>query len=208
MSQWSGQEIVAYSDGACLGNPGAGGWAAVITSRQGLTLAEHAGSEANTTTNSRMELMGAIEALERTEGAAHTTVCTDSQYVKNGITEWIGGWKRKGWRSASGKPVKNQDLWKRLDAARSGREVRWQWVPGHSGVPGNERADALASEAAERARTRGPETRPEPGPAPGAPAPGQGGSEIPFDGSVAELIRMLQLMREETQVRCVLKLEQ
>ena len=198
MSQWDGREIVAYSDGACLGNPGPGGWAAVVTSGGGEPLAEHAGGGGRRTTSNRMELNAAIEALERTRGAARTTMCTDSQYVKNGITQWISAWKRKGWRNAAGKPVKNRDLWERLDAACAAREVEWRWVRGHSGIAGNERADALASEAAQRA---GDGT-----PAPGAPGPAADTTEMPFEGTVAELRRALAVMREETRVSCVLRL--
>jgi ribonuclease HI len=131
--------IEAYTDGACAGNPGPGGWGVLIIDNVAQT--EICGGEA-ATTNNRMEMTAAIEALKATSGPIR--LYTDSQYLKNGITEWIKGWKRNGWRTADRKPVKNQDLWLALDAAVSGRKVEWRWVRGHDGHPENERADALA----------------------------------------------------------------
>jgi len=131
--------IEIFTDGACAGNPGPGGWGVLIL--DGDKQVELYGGE-SATTNNRMELMAAIEALRSTTGAVR--LHTDSQYVKNGITTWIHGWKRNGWRTADRKPVKNQDLWQTLDAACTERRVEWRWVKGHNGHPENERADALA----------------------------------------------------------------
>jgi ribonuclease HI len=131
--------IEAFTDGACAGNPGPGGWGVLIIDNE--TRTEIYGGE-SATTNNRMELTAALEALRATTGAIR--LYTDSQYVKNGITEWIKGWKRNGWRTADKKPVKNQDLWIALDEAASSRKVEWRWVKGHNGHPENERADALA----------------------------------------------------------------
>ena len=128
-----------FTDGACSGNPGPGGWGVLILDESGER--ELSGGERETT-NNRMELIAAIEGLRATEGAV--TLYTDSQYVKNGITQWIAGWKRNGWKTANRKPVKNQDLWIALDGAAEGRDVDWRWVKGHAGHHGNERADALA----------------------------------------------------------------
>jgi ribonuclease HI len=139
-------ELFAYTDGACSGNPGPGGWGALLLARRGdevLRERELRGGEAQTT-NNRMELMAAISALEALERPSRLTVVTDSAYVKGGVTAWIEGWKRNGWRTATRKPVKNEDLWRRLDEARSRHEVAWEWVKGHAGHPENERADALA----------------------------------------------------------------
>jgi ribonuclease HI len=139
-------ELFAYTDGACSGNPGPGGWGVLMIAREGETVVkerELAGGEADTT-NNRMELMAAISALEALARPSVITIVTDSAYVKNGITEWLAGWKRKGWRISSGKPVKNEDLWRRLDEARNRHNVRWEWIKGHAGHPENERADALA----------------------------------------------------------------
>jgi ribonuclease HI len=139
-------ELFAYTDGACSGNPGPGGWGALLVARAGarvLKERELKGGEA-LTTNNRMELMAAIAALEALERPSRLTVVTDSAYVKGGITEWLGGWKRNGWKTATRKPVKNEDLWRRLDEARARHEVTWEWVKGHAGHPENERADALA----------------------------------------------------------------
>ncbi len=133
--------IEAYTDGACAGNPGPGGWGVLIVDGDRET--ELCGGEPMTT-NNRMELLATIKALETTTGATLIRITTDSQYVKNGITQWIHGWKRNGWRTADRKPVKNQDLWQALDAARTGRAVEWHWVRGHDGHAENERADALA----------------------------------------------------------------
>ncbi|MFC7703103.1 ribonuclease HI [Plastorhodobacter daqingensis] len=139
-------DLIAFTDGACSGNPGPGGWGVLLTARDGDTVLkerELSGGEA-LTTNNRMELMAAIMALESLSRPSTITVVTDSAYVKNGITEWLWGWKRKGWKTSTNKPVKNDDLWRRLDAARERHEVRWEWIKGHAGHPENERADALA----------------------------------------------------------------
>jgi ribonuclease HI len=139
-------DLLAFTDGACSGNPGPGGWGALLQAREGeRVLRERAlqGGEA-ATTNNRMELMAAIAALEALERASRITVVTDSAYVKGGVTGWIHGWKRNGWKTAAKKPVKNEDLWRRLDAAAARHDVRWEWVKGHAGHPENERADALA----------------------------------------------------------------
>lgn len=138
--------IVAYTDGACSGNPGPGGWGVVLQALRDDQVAKErtlSGGEADTT-NNRMELMAAISALETLERAAQVTIITDSAYVKNGVTSWIHGWKRNGWRTADKKPVKNVDLWQRLDAAQTRHQVTWEWVKGHAGHPENERADELA----------------------------------------------------------------
>ncbi|GIX13548.1 MAG: ribonuclease H [Paracoccaceae bacterium] len=147
-------ELFAYTDGACSGNPGPGGWGAILVARDGervLRERELSGAEAQTT-NNRMELMAAIAALEALERPSTITVVTDSNYVKGGITAWLAGWKRNGWKTADRKPVKNVDLWQRLDAAQARHRVRWQWVRGHAGHPENERADALARAALNRLR--------------------------------------------------------
>ena len=139
-------KLVAFTDGACSGNPGPGGWGALLQARDGeAVLRERAlsGGEAQTT-NNRMELMAAIAALEALERPSAITVVTDSNYVKQGVSQWIHGWKRNGWRTADRKPVKNDDLWRRLDAAAARHRVVWEWVKGHAGHPGNERADELA----------------------------------------------------------------
>ena len=139
-------ELFAYTDGACSGNPGPGGWGALLVARDGETVLkerELSGGEAETT-NNRMELLAAINALEALDRPARITVVTDSVYVMNGVTDWIAGWKRNGWKTAAKKPVKNDDLWRRLDEARARHEVRWEWIKGHAGHPENERADALA----------------------------------------------------------------
>ena len=133
-----------YTDGACTGNPGPGGWGvAIYDGDQERTIS---GGDADTT-NNRMELMAAIEGLRATTEQSVVTLYTDSQYVKNGITNWIQSWKRNGWKTAAKKPVKNKDLWLLLDEAVEGREVQWKWVKGHDGDPGNERADELARAA-------------------------------------------------------------
>jgi len=138
------RRVTAYTDGSCRGNPGPGGWGALLRTEAG----ERAigGAEA-ATTNNRMELMGAIAALEALGAPAAVELHTDSQYVKLGITEWIAGWKRRGWQTAGRKPVKNQDLWLRLEAAAARHQVEWRWVKGHAGDPDNERVDALANRA-------------------------------------------------------------
>ncbi|MEL7150670.1 MAG: ribonuclease HI [Pseudomonadota bacterium] len=139
-------ELVAYTDGACSGNPGPGGWGALLIAREGETILkerELKGGEAETT-NNRMELLAAIQALEALSRPSNLTIVTDSAYVKNGVTSWIHGWKRNGWRTSSKKPVKNEDLWRRLDEAQNRHDVTWEWVKGHAGHPENERADELA----------------------------------------------------------------
>jgi ribonuclease HI len=136
------KEVLIYTDGACKGNPGPGGWGAWL--RSGTHEREIWGGEA-LTTNNRMELTAVIEALAALKSRSRVSLYLDSDYVRQGITSWIHGWKRKGWRTASGQPVKNVDLWKRLDALVPTHEIEWQWVRGHSGDPGNERADALAN---------------------------------------------------------------
>ena len=139
-------DLFAYTDGACSGNPGPGGWGVLMIARDGEAVVktrELAGGEA-LTTNNRMELMAAISALEALNKPSALTIVTDSAYVKNGITEWIAGWKRKGWRTAGGPPVKNVDLWQRLEAAQALHSVTWRWIKGHAGHAENERADALA----------------------------------------------------------------
>jgi ribonuclease HI len=139
-------DLFAYTDGACSGNPGPGGWGAVLIAREGDAVVkerELSGGEA-LTTNNRMELMAAIMALESLSRATPITVVTDSAYVKNGVTGWIHAWKRNGWRTADRKEVKNADLWQRLDAARARHAVTWEWIKGHAGHPENERADRLA----------------------------------------------------------------
>ncbi|WP_372570445.1 ribonuclease HI [Ruegeria jejuensis] len=139
-------ELFAYTDGACSGNPGPGGWGVLMQAMRGDTVIkerELKGGEA-LTTNNRMELLAAIAALETLERASKITIVTDSAYVKNGVTGWIHGWKRNGWKTASKKPVKNVELWQRLDEAQRHHDVTWEWVKGHAGHPENERADELA----------------------------------------------------------------
>ena len=139
-------DLFAYTDGACSGNPGPGGWGVLMVAREGDVVVKERelSGGAALTTNNRMELMAAISALEALTKPTVLTVITDSVYVKNGITEWMAGWKRKGWRTAGGPPVKNVDLWQRLDAARMTHQVDWRWIKGHAGHAENERADALA----------------------------------------------------------------
>lgn len=138
--------VEIYTDGACKGNPGPGGWGALLLC--GAHQKELFGGEANTT-NNRMELLAAISALEALTRRSEVRLITDSQYVKNGIQSWIQNWKRNGWKTSARKAVKNADLWKRLDSAVSQHQVEWVWVKGHSGNPGNEKADALANRGAE-----------------------------------------------------------
>ena len=133
--------VVIYTDGACRGNPGPGGWGAILTF--GDKEKEICGGELDTT-NNRMELMAAIAALEALNRPCKVELHTDSQYLRTGITEWLPGWKARGWKTAAKAPVKNDDLWKRLDLARQRHEVAWRWVKGHAGHPMNERADGLA----------------------------------------------------------------
>ena len=140
--------VTIYTDGACKGNPGPGGWGAWLVA--GAHERELWGGEA-LTTNNRMELLAVIEALGSLKRRCTVTLYTDSAYVKNGITAWIHNWKARGWRTADGKPVKNIDLWQRLDAARAQHQVDWRWVRGHAGDPGNEKADALANRGVETA---------------------------------------------------------
>lgn len=132
-----------YTDGACSGNPGPGGWGVHII--DGDDIHELKGGEP-ATTNNRMELMAAIEAIRTTETECSLQIYTDSQYVKNGLNQWIYNWKRNGWKTASRKPVKNKDLWIELDSLAQSRTIEWHWVKGHAGDPGNERADELARE--------------------------------------------------------------
>jgi len=135
-------QIEIYTDGACKGNPGPGGWGALL--RAGTQEKEMFGGEP-VTTNNRMELMAVIAALEALKRPSDVIIHTDSQYVQKGISEWIHGWKARGWITAAKAPVKNADLWKRLDAATQPHTIDWRWVKGHAGHPGNERADALAN---------------------------------------------------------------
>jgi ribonuclease HI len=135
-------EVVIYTDGACKGNPGPGGWGAWLKS--GTHEKELWGGEPHTT-NNRMELTAVIEALSSLTRRCTVAIYTDSEYVRNGITTWIHGWKARGWTTADRKPVKNAELWRRLDALREQHDVHWHWVKGHAGDPGNERADALAN---------------------------------------------------------------
>jgi ribonuclease HI len=137
------KKVTIYTDGACKGNPGPGGWGALL---------EHNGRKKSLmggeaqTTNNRMEMMAAISALESLREACAVTLYTDSKYVMQGLTEWLPGWKKRGWRTADKKPVKNQDLWERLDAAVQRHQIAWNWVKGHAGDPGNEMADQLANQ--------------------------------------------------------------
>jgi len=136
------KSVEIYTDGACRGNPGPGGWGAFL--RSGDNQRELCGGEGHTT-NNRMELRAAIEGLRALREPCEVTLFTDSVYVRSGITEWLPAWKARGWRTADRKPVKNVDLWQLLDEASSRHRVHWRWVKGHSGDPGNERADALAN---------------------------------------------------------------
>ena len=146
--------IDIYTDGACKGNPGPGGWGVFLKS--GDTEKELFGGEANTT-NNRMEMMAVIQALEALKRPCKINMYLDSKYVLQGITEWIHGWKARGWRTASKEPVKNVELWQRLDAlvASGGHDINWRWVKGHAGDPGNERADALANRGVLKGAYRG-----------------------------------------------------
>lgn len=149
----NGETVVEiYTDGACRGNPGPGGWGALL--RYKGNEKQLYGAEAETT-NNRMELMAAISALESLTRSCRVALTTDSQYVRNGITQWIANWKRNGWRTADRKPVKNADLWQRLDAASSRHDVDWHWVRGHTGHPENELADQLANQAIDEMLAKG-----------------------------------------------------
>lgn len=139
----SSKVVEIWTDGACKGNPGPGGWGALL--RQGRHEKELCGGEA-ATTNNRMELTAVIEALRALKRPCHVVVHTDSQYVQKGMSEWLPNWKRRGWLTADKKPVRNADLWQELDALVAGHDVEWRWVRGHAGDPGNERADALANQ--------------------------------------------------------------
>ena len=141
--------ITIYIDGACRNNPGAGGWAALLIYRDHEK--EISGGTAHTT-NNRMELQAAIEALAAVRQRHPLRIITDSQYLKNGIEQWLSHWKRNGWRTAAKKPVKNDDLWRRLDRLVQNYDVEWRWVRGHSGCPGNERVDRLARDSIPKAR--------------------------------------------------------
>mgnify|MGYP001604565945 CR=1 FL=1 len=139
-------QLFAYTDGACSGNPGPGGWGVLLLAREGEAILKErtlCGGEAETT-NNRMELLAAISALETLARPSEIVVVTDSAYVKNGVTGWIFGWKRNGWKTADKKPVKNVDLWQRLDEAQARHKVEWRWIKGHAGHAENERADELA----------------------------------------------------------------
>lgn len=138
--------VEIYSDGACKGNPGVGGWGALLRAKG--KERELFGGEAHTT-NNRMELMAAIAALEALTRPCRVRLHTDSKYVQQGISEWLANWKRRGWKTADKKPVKNEDLWRRLDEAASRHQIEWLWVKGHAGHDGNERADALANRGVE-----------------------------------------------------------
>jgi ribonuclease HI len=141
------RRVTIHTDGACLGNPGPGGWGALVDDETGRR--ELSGYEP-ATTNNRMELRAAVEALRAVGEPAEVDLTTDSQYLRNGMAEWLGRWKRNGWRTADRKPVKNDDLWRELDALAARHVVRWHWVRGHAGHPENERCDALANEAIRR----------------------------------------------------------
>ncbi len=142
MSHQATERVVIYTDGACKGNPGPGGWGAWL--RWGAHEKELFGGDP-ATTNNRMELTAVIESLALLKRHTPVAIYTDSEYVKNGITSWIHGWKKRGWKTADNKPVKNIELWQRLDTLVAAHEVQWHWVRGHNGDPGNERADALAN---------------------------------------------------------------
>ncbi len=144
MTNDSDDWVLLFSDGACSGNPGPGGWGVLL--RYGQHEKELSGGEA-ATTNNRMELLALIHGLEALKRPTQVRICTDSQYVMKGMTEWLAGWKRRGWLTADRQPVKNVDLWQRLEVALAPHRVEWQWVRGHSGHPDNERVDALARRA-------------------------------------------------------------
>lgn len=142
------KRVEIFTDGACSGNPGPGGWGAIL--RYNDKVRELSGGEADTT-NNRMEMTAVIRALESLKRPSDVAVHTDSQYVQKGISEWLPGWKRRNWRTAEGKPVKNQDLWQQLDTLAQRHRIEWHWVRGHAGHPENERADALANQGVQQA---------------------------------------------------------
>ena len=146
------QTVYLYTDGACKCNPGAGGWGVLL--RYGRHEKELFGGEAETT-NNRMELTAVIEGLKALKRTSCVEICTDSQYVKNGMQSWIHGWKKNGWKTSAKQPVKNEDLWRELDRLAAAHNVSWKWVKGHAGHPENERADALANRGAAEAAGRG-----------------------------------------------------
>ena len=145
------KQVEVHTDGACLGNPGPGGWGALLRWRE--VERELSGGEPDTT-NNRMELMAAIAALEALREPCDVILTTDSQYVRQGIMDWLSNWIRRGWKTAGGDPVKNRDLWERLQAASAPHTIDWRWVKGHSGHPENERVDVLARTAAEQIRDK------------------------------------------------------
>ena len=149
MTETATPSVVMYTDGACKGNPGRGGWGVWMVSGQHER--EMWGGEL-VTTNNRMELTAVIQALASLKRRCNVVIYTDSEYVRKGITEWIHGWKRRGWKTADNKPVKNDDLWRKLEEMAAGHEVDWRWVKGHAGDPGNERADGLANRGAAEAK--------------------------------------------------------
>lgn len=152
MSEAAQERVLIWTDGACSGNPGPGGWGAILQTRG--VERELQGAEPQTT-NNRMEMMAAIAALEALKRPVRVRLHTDSAYLRNGVTQWIARWRRNGWRTAEGKPVANEDLWRRLELARAPHEVEWLWVKGHAGDPMNERADKLAREAVKILRAAG-----------------------------------------------------
>jgi ribonuclease HI len=145
------KKITIHTDGACEGNPGPGGWAAVL--RYGTTAKECSGGEP-ATTNNRMEMQAAIEALSRLKEPCEIDFFTDSEYLKNGVTQWVRSWKARGWRTVGKKPIKNEDLWRKLDGLVSQHQIRWHWVKGHDGNPDNEKCDQLAVAAVAEVRKR------------------------------------------------------
>jgi ribonuclease HI len=149
MTETATPSVVMYTDGACKGNPGRGGWGVWMVSGQHER--EMWGGEL-VTTNNRMELTAVIQALASLKRRCKVVIYTDSEYVRNAITEWIHGWKRRGWKTADNKPVKNDDLWRKLEEMAAGHDVDWRWVKGHAGDPGNERADGLANRGAAEAK--------------------------------------------------------